>query len=305
VWILQHDDAFHPDLRKAARFLPRTVPMRALPLLRAFAKLPTRAPERGGVELEHADSVALRLYRPEPSAASGAALLWIHGGGYVLGTAARDDPVCRRFAAEADVLVASVEYRLAPQHPFPAALDDCYAALTWLASRADVDPTRIAIGGASAGAGLAAALSILARERGEVPIAFQLLAYPMLDDRTAARDHSDEGRLRLWNNRSNRLAWHAYTGLEPGQDGVPPLAAPARCDNLSGLPAAWVGVGSLDLFFEEDVAYAERLRAAGVDCELVTVNGAFHGFDYAVGRSGVAREFRASQVHALRASLMM
>ena len=233
----------------------------------------------------------------------GGALLWIHGGGYVLGTAARDDPVCRQFAAEAGVLVASVEYRLAPEHPFPAALDDCYTALRWLSARPDVDPARIAIGGSSAGGGLAAALTILAHERGEVPVAFQLLVYPMLDDRTAARADLDESRFRMWNNKSNRLAWQAYTGREPGQDGVPPLAAPARYEDLSGLPAAWVGVGTLDLFFDEDLAFAERLRVAGVDCEFVAVPGAFHGFDYVVGRSPVALDFRAAQVRALRVGL--
>jgi acetyl esterase/lipase len=223
----------------------------------------------------------------------------------VLGTAARDDPVCRQFAAEAGVLVASVEYRLAPEHPFPAPLEDCYAALKWLASRPNVDSARIAIGGSSAGGGLAAALAILAHERGEVPVAFQLLVYPMLDDRTAKRDDLDESRFRMWNNKANRFGWQAYIGREPGRDDIPGLAAPARYQDLSGLPPAWVGVGTLDLFFDEDVAFAERLRAAGVECEFVAVTGAFHGFDYLVGGSPVARDFRASQVRALRIGLKL
>lgn len=252
-----------------------------------------------------AGSVPLRLYQPAQPGQRGGALLWIHGGGYVLGTAARDDPICRQFAAEAGVLVASVEYRLAPEHPFPAPLDDCYAALKWLAARPDVDPARIAIGGSSAGGGLAAALTILAHERGEVPVAFQLLVYPMLDDRTAARDDLDESRFRMWNNKSNRVGWQAYTGREPGRDEIPPLAAPARYEDLSGLPAAWVGVGTLDLFFDEDLAFTERLRAAGVDCEFVAVPGAFHGFDYVVRHSRVALDFRASQVRALRVGLKL
>jgi acetyl esterase/lipase len=297
-------DAFHPDLRTAARFLPRTVPTRALPIFRALSRLSRGTPGKG-VQLVQAESVPLRLYRPAQPAERRGALLWIHGGGYVFGNAARDDPNCRQFADEAGVLVASVEYRLAPEQPFPAALDDCYTALKWLASRPDVDSARIAIGGASAGGGLAAALTILAHERGEVPIAFQLLVYPMLDDRTAARDGLDQSRFRMWNNKSNHFGWQAYTGLDPGRDGVPPLAAPARYEDLSGLPPAWVGVGTLDLFFDEDMTFAERLRAAGVDCESFVVEGAFHGFDYVVPRCDVARDFRASQVRALRVGLML
>jgi acetyl esterase/lipase len=221
----------------------------------------------------------------------------------VIGTAAQDDDLCRHLAEQVGMVVAAVDYRLAPEHPFPIPLHDCYDALAWLAGRPEVDPDHLAVGGGSAGGGLAAALALLARDRGEIAPVLQLLSYPMLDDRTAVRTDIDERHVRLWNNRANRFGWQAYTGRVPGSAGMGPLAAPARCDDLSGLPPAWIGVGTLDLFYEEDRAYADRLRAAGVECRLDVVPGAFHGFDSVAPGSGVAREFRAAQVAALRAAL--
>jgi acetyl esterase/lipase len=230
-------------------------------------------------------------------------MLWIHGGGYVIGTAGQDDAVCRHFAEELGIIVAAVEYRLAPEHPFPLPLDDCYDALAWLVLQPDVDPSRIAVGGASAGGGLAAALALLAHERGEIQLAFQLLTYPMLDDRTANRLDVDERNFRLWNNKANRFGWQSYLGHPPGTAGVSGLAAPSRYDDLSGLPPAWIGVGTLDLFHDEDLAYAQRLTAADVRCDLDVVHGAFHGFDLIRPKAGVALAFRSSQVAALGAAL--
>jgi len=220
-----------------------------------------------------------------------------------MGSAAQDDAVCRHFAEELGIGVAAVEYRLAPEHPYPVPLHDCYDALAWLVGQRYVDPTRVAVGGASAGAGLAAALALLAHERGDMPLAFQLLSYPMLDDRTANRTDIDESRLRLWNNKVNRFGWQSYTGHPPGSVDVAGLAAPARYGDLSGLPTAWIGVGTLDLFHEEDLAYASRLGQAGVKCELDVVTGAFHGFDSIRPKAGVSREFRTAQVRALRSAL--
>ncbi len=231
------------------------------------------------------------------------ALLWIHGGGYVIGSAAQDDAICRHLVRSLGIVVAAAEYRLAPEHQFPLPLHDCYDALAWLTSQRDVDPARVAVGGASAGGGLAAALALLAQERGEVQLAFQLLSYPMLDDRTATRTDIDERGFRMWNNKANRFGWQSYTGYPPGSDKVSGLAAPARYDDLSGLPPTWIGVGTLDLFYEEDVSYAERLREAGVPCDLEEVAGAFHGFDSVQPRAGVTQAFRAAQVAALGAAL--
>jgi acetyl esterase/lipase len=230
-------------------------------------------------------------------------VLWIHGGGYVIGTAAQDDALCRDLARRLGALVASVDYRLAPDHPHPVPLEDCHDALVWLAEAPEVDPGRVAVAGASAGGGLAAGLAQLACARGAVRPAFQLLSYPMLDDRTALRRDVDERGFRLWDNRSNRYGWTSYLGTEPGGPGAAAPAVPARAEDLSGLPPAWIGVGSLDLFHDEDRAYAERLRAAGVPCAFDVVDGAFHAFDMVLPRAPVSRAFRNAQVAALSAAL--
>ena len=300
--------AFHPDLRGVAPFLPRrAVGPRLLPIARALGSVERLRRPGPGIEVVRSGPISLRLHHPRAGAAAPAgprpAVLWIHGGGFVIGTAAQDDAVCRHLADRLGALVAAVDYRLAPEHQFPAPLLDCHDALVWLAGRADVDADRVAIGGASAGGGLAAALALLARDRGQVRPAFQLLSYPMLDDRTASRPDGDERHLRLWNNESNRFGWGAYLGVEPGSAGVDPLAAPARHDDLAGVPPTWIGVGTIDLFHDEDLAYAERLRAAGVPCEVLVVDGAFHGFDSIRPRAGISREFRAAQARALAPSL--
>jgi acetyl esterase/lipase len=294
---------FHPDLRRVARWLPRGgISERTLKPVRLLSGLQSRMPSRAA-EVHPVAAASVRVHRPPPVGKPLPALLWIHGGGYVMGSAAQDDPVCRRFVQELGIIVVAVEYRLAPEHAFPVPLHDCHDALAWLAHLPEVDATRLAVGGASAGGGLAAALALLARERGEVEVAFQLLAYPMLDDRTASRVDDRGGSRRLWNAKANHFGWQSYLGQAPGQAGVGALAAPARSPDLHGLPSAWIGVGTLDLFYEEDVAYAERLDAAGVPCELDVVPGAFHGFDLVRPKAGVSQDFRASQIAALDAAL--
>ena len=187
--------------------------------------------------------------------------------------------------------VASVEYRLAPEYPYPTPVEDCYSALTRLARLPAVDPKPVAIGGGE----LAAALAFVARDRGEVSVAAQLLVYPMLDDRSADRTDLDDNGHRLWARSSNRFGWDAYLGNADRS-----VAVPARCEDLSGLPPEWLGVGTLDLFHDEDLAYAERLKAAGVPCELEIVPGAFHGFDVMVPKAQVSRSFFKSQCALLR-----
>ena len=248
--------------------------------------------------------VSVRLHRPaNGDGGRRPAVLWIHGGGFVIGNARQEDARCRELARALGAVVAAVDYRLAPEHPFPVPLHDCHDALAWLADRDEVDATRIAIAGSSAGGGLAAGLALLARERGGVRPVFQLLVYPMLDDRTAVRHCEYERDLRLWNSRSNRFGWRSYLGRDPGSDGVSALAAPARTEDLSGLPPAWIGVGSVDLFADEDVEFARRLRAAGVACELCVVDGAYHGFDVVHRTAPISREFHAAQVDALARAL--
>jgi acetyl esterase/lipase len=238
----------------------------------------------------------IRLFRPPGVTEPAPALLWIHGGGYVLGTAQMDDGLCRRFSRRLGITVASVDYRLAPEHPYPTPLEDCYSALTWLAGLPAVQKDRVAIGGASAGGGLAAALALLARDRGALTPAFQVLVYPMLDDRSSVSpEHSG---YRLWNARSNHFGWEAYLGGADRQ-----VAVPARRDDLGGLPPAWLGVGTHDLFHDEDLAYAERLTAAGVPCHVEVVPGAFHGFDIIASKAAVSRRFFDSQCDSLRTAL--
>ena len=288
---------FHPELERIARFLPRQLVNRTtLPAFQRMTGLMSRRVPDGVEVLTLTSGIGVRLFRPSGTATPGPALLWIHGGGYVLGNPAQDDVLCRRFADRLGATVAAVQYRLAPQHPYPAGLEDCYAALRWLAKLPAVDPERVAIGVASAGGGLAAALALLARDRGEVPLAAQLLVYPMLDDRSAGPEFDNQGH-RLWSQGSNRFGWDAYLGTADPADAVP-----ARRADLSGLPPAWIGVGTLDLFHDEDLAYAQRLRAAGVPCQVEVVEGAFHGFDQIASKTEVSRAFLASQTDSLRAA---
>jgi acetyl esterase/lipase len=269
---------------------------RSLRLIRKLSALQQRKTPDGVEVLTLSSGVGVRLHRPVGVDQPGPALLWLHGGGYIIGTAQQDDALCRRFTRELGITVAAVDYRLAPEHPYPAPLEDCYAALTWLARLPAVDPARVAIGGASAGGGLAAALALLAHDRGEVTPALQLLAYPMLDDRSGSGP--DNPKYRLWSPKSNRFGWKAYLGTAD-----PKVAVPARRDDLGGLPPAWIGVGTNDLFHDEDIDYAERLTAAGVPCRVEVVNGAFHGFDQMVPKAGVSQSFFASQCASLRTAL--
>jgi acetyl esterase/lipase len=276
----------------------------ALPFWRWATGLARPVPREGVDVVDHAEAgVPVRVYRPQ-AAPSGGALLWLHGGGLIVGRPAMDDGRCVAWARELGVLVVSVGYRLAPEHPFPAALDDAHAAWTWLqgaAASSGVDPARVAVGGASAGGGLAACLAQRVRDAGGAQPAAQLLVYPMLDDRTAARRELDGAGYRVWTNRSNRAGWAAYLGREPGAREAPAYAAAARRGDLGGLPPAWIGVGALDLFLDEDRAYAARLEAAGVATELFEVPGAPHGFDALAPDVPLARAFLARQTAFLRA----
>jgi len=290
---------FHPELKRSARLIPRSmITPNSLPVFRVAARLMDRRTPPDVEVLTLASGVRVRLHRAPGARAKGPALLWIHGGGYVIGSAAQDDDLCRRFARELGVVVAAVDYRLAPEYPYPIPLEDCYGALRWLADLPGVDPARVAVAGASAGGGLAAALALLARDRGEVNLAAQLLVYPMLDDRSATQEGLDDHHHRLWTQKSNVYGWASYLG-----DADPNVAVPARNPDLGGLPPAWIGVGTNDLFHQEDLAYAERLTSAGVPCDVEVVPGAFHGFDGVVPKARVSQGFFASQVTWLRRRL--
>lgn len=282
-----------------------------------MAKLAERAglPEDSPVSIEvraipgpaELPAVGLRIFTP-PSAGDRAlpALLWIHGGGYVMGSAADTDSRLGELAERVGCVVVAVDYRLAPEHPYPAALDDCAAALAWLAANPEglgVDSGRIALGGASAGAGLAAALAQRTRdEQGTRPV-FQLLIYPMLDDRNeqpSTHAITDPG---LWNRETNLKAWRMYLG-EAGQNRKgPSYAVPARSEHLAALPPAFVAVGDLDLFLDENINYAQRLLQAGVPTELHVYTGAIHGFDMLAPASSLAVRLNADMEAALQRAL--
>ena len=222
-------------------------------------------------------------------------MLWIHGGCYVIGSAAQDDEVCRRFARTLGIVVASVEYRLAPEHPHPAGLDDCAAALNWLTGQPDVDSSRVAIGGASAGGGLTAALALRTREKELAQPVLQLLVYPMLDDRPAYKPDPEPQLRRLMDQAMNRSGWASYLrAVDPDH------AVPARAASLDNLPPTWIGVGTLDLLLDECIEYADRLEKSSVPCTLEVVPGAFHAFDLIAPKAGVSRRFFESQCAALR-----
>lgn len=261
----------------------------ALPAVRAM-ELPMDAPvaaEVGCVERDlpgpdGAPAVRVLMYTPPTAAQPAPAVLHIHGGGYVMGRPEMNDARNRLLARDVGCIVMSVDYRLAPETPFPGGVEDCYAALVWLhrhAGDVGVDPRRIAISGESAGGGLAAALALLARDRGEVPVCFQQLIFPMLDDRTGTMGaaHPYAGEF-LWTAASNRYGWESLLNAAPGGDSVSPYAAAARAPDLAGLAPAFIAVGALDLFVEEDIDYARRLIRAGVPTELHVYPGAIHGY---------------------------
>ena len=232
-----------------------------------------------------APDVRVLLHRPDEARSPCPAILYLHGGGYVAGTPDMMGSLCHQLAKESGAVVAAVQYRLAPETPFPGPVDDCHAALTWLAAKAEalgVDRNRIAVIGQSAGGGLAAALALLARDRGGPALKAQFLIYPMLDPRTgtadAPVDNSNTGEF-VWTRTANRFGWSAMQG---GQDIAPARLghfAPSLADSVAGLPPAFVAVGALDLFLEEDVAYALELSRAGVPVELRLYPGGVHGFD--------------------------
>lgn len=250
--------------------------------------------------------VPVRLYRPARATAPTPAFYWIHGGGMVGGAVDASDGYCAWIADELGVLVASVEYRLAPEHPYPAPLDDCHAGLHWLLASADelgIDTSRLGLGGGSAGAGLAAGLALRLRDEGEVTLSYQHLVYPMLDDRNETPSSHAILDSRVWNRTCNHVGWNAYLGGSAGSAEVSPYAAAARATGLAGLPPTYICVGTLDLFLDEDIAYARALLAAGVPTELHVYPGAFHGSTGTVPNAALSLRWRADELASIRRAL--
>jgi acetyl esterase/lipase len=240
------------------------------------------------------DGSKLRLciYSPLSPKINVPGLLWIHGGGYGLGTPEQDEAFIKRFVDASGCVVISPDYTLSIDKPYPAALDDCYAALLWLKENGGKYGARddqLFVGGDSAGGGLAAAVSLYARDKGEVAIAFQMPLYPMIDDRMDTESATDNNA-PLWNSKSNRIGWTLYLGDLFGKDDVPAYAAPARADDFSRLPPTCTYVGSVEPFRDETVAYIKKLRSNGVPVSFKIFEGCFHGFDLVCPKSNAARE---------------
>lgn len=249
--------------------------------------------------------IPIRIYAPTEKRGDIGALLWMHGGGFVLGGLDRDNALCERIVEAANCVVVSVDYRLAPEHPFPSGVDDCYEILLWLAESASwlgINPRSLAVGGASAGGALAAAVSLMARDRGGPALALQLLIYPMLDDRNITPSSYAATDPRVFNRASSLQCWKAY--LPTGTSDVSPYAAPARASDLAGLPPAYLMVAEHDPLCDEDQAYARRLIEAGVRTEVHVYPGTFHGFDFFAPTAAVSRRATADYLDAVKRALM-
>jgi acetyl esterase len=256
---------------------------------------------------EGAPEVRVRRYRPADHDLPLPAVVYVHGGGFVVGSLELYDADCRRIAAEVGAVVVSVDYRLAPEHPFPAPLEDCYAALVWVAEHAaelGVDPDRIAIGGESAGGGLAAGVALLARDRGGPRLSLQFLGIPELDDRLETESMRSLGvDCPITTIANGEISWDSYLGVGVrGTDRVSPYAAPARATDLTGLPPALVTAYEFDALRDEGIAHAQRLLSAGVPTELHVYPGAFHSCTWLSG-AGICQQILDDLIDALRRRL--
>lgn len=267
---------------------------------------PSSAPDVSGKDhlflSSDSHTVRMRVYRPGRSAGALPGVLWIHGGGFVLGGIEESDRYCRTLAAALPATVASIEYRLAPEHVFPAALDDCWAAWMGLlgeAARLEIDPTRVAVAGSSAGAGLAAALCLLARDGGGPQPCFQLLLHPLVDDRID--DSAPE--TKVFTRERARAAWRHYLGRPGGGADTTPYAAPARAASLHDLPPAYVLTAEFDLVRDAALAFGSRLVDAAVPAEIRLIPGAFHSFEAIAPDAEISRRTTSEYTDALRAAL--
>lgn len=251
----------------------------------------------------------VKLYEPNSRKdAKLPAVFWIHGGGYVMGHPDGDDSLCESFVTGVNCVVVSIDYRLAPEHKYPAAIEDCYAGLKWTVNNAEklkIDSSRIAIAGASAGGGLTAALALMVRDRGEIEVSFQAPLYPMLDDRNitfSSHEINEENLPKAWNREANEIAWKMYLGDKTSEE-TPYYAAPARATDLAGLPPAYIFIGQLDPFRDETIEYVTRLAKAGVPVEFHLYPGCFHGFDSIFNNADISKQARSGFINALSKAL--
>lgn len=310
------DRAYDPELAPMIPMLPTESDFSDIETMRAgmdemIAALSPPLPDDPGARFadqkiagpEGAPDVTVRVYQPETQESSLPGVLYIHGGGFMVGSIESEHRGALGAAVGAEAVVVSVEYRLAPENPFPAGLEDCYAALSWLADNAaslGVDPRRIGVMGSSAGGGLAAGLALLTRDRGGPPLCYQVLGIPELDDRLDTPSMLAFTDTPLWNRPNAVVSWRAYLG--EGIEDVSPYAAPARAKDLAGLPAAYVSTMEFDPLRDEGIRYAARLLEAGVSVELHQYPGTFHG-SHIFADVAVSKRTVAEMTEALRRGL--
>jgi acetyl esterase/lipase len=307
-----------PGLQRIGRLLNRLTPgtpeayARQVRLLNALTRRRRRPGHessriRGDIEVTQrwttgrsGSPLRLVIVRPAVAREAVPGVLWIHGGGYAVGTPEVSMPTAERLVAASNAVVVLPDYRLSSEAPYPAALDDCYDALLWLrdhAAELGVAEDQLVVGGESAGGGLTAAVTLAARDRKEVAVAFQMPLYPMIDDRPTAS--SRDNATPVWNTITNNAAWDLYLGDLRGGD-VPAYAAPARATDLAGLPPTLTFVGDIEPFHDEVVDWCRRLQAAGVPVSLRICAGAFHGFDAIARSAPISRDARAFLVDGYR-----
>ncbi|MCV7410317.1 esterase [Mycobacterium florentinum] len=309
--------AFDPEIAAVLPHLPDLPGTDPLAIRAAMSEMIAAlpVPDATGLQIENREipgrdgdpAVPIRIYRPnQPSAP--AAVYSVHGGGFIAGDLETEHGSSVVLARELGVVVVSVDYRLAPETPFPGGLEDVYAGLVWMAAHADelgIDPQRIAIHGMSAGGGLCAALALLARDRGGPHIAFQFLSVPELDDRLITASMTDFTDTPLWSRPRAILSWDCYLGAgRAGTDDVPVYAAPARATDLAGLPPAYVSVMHFDPLRDEGVAYALAMLAAGVSVELHLFPGTFHG-SMLIQDAAISKREEAEKITVLRRALAL
>ena len=249
-------------------------------------------------------SVMLRIFKPSSNTNDVLpCLYWIQGGGYVITSPDLDDQFCEEIVNKHQCAVVSVDWRRAPEHPFPAALHDCYTGLAWIienASQLQIDINRIVVGGRSSGGGSATSLALLIRDKGEFNITHQILISPMLDDTNSTPSSYMVTEPQLWNRTNNEIAWRSYLGTNYGTKNISPYAAPTRMTDLSGVAPATIMTGELDLFVDEDIIYANRLMQSNVSTELHVYRGAPHGFDHMVPTAQISQRFTSDRDIALK-----
>lgn len=312
TWYL--NEKIHSDLKEKFQTMPK-VDFTDVPTIRKAttpdkAKLPVDntvfVQDRIISDYENIPALRVRVYTPKTEEKEYPALLWIHGGGYLFGSPEANEGLLIRIAKETKSIVVAPDYRLAPEHAYPAAIDDCYTALKWLVdmdkSHLSIKKDRVAVAGVSAGGGLTAAVALRARDEKGPTICFEMPLYPMLDNYDTTVSSQQIKDSRVWNRRANDNAWQMYL-KENSKAEVSSYAAPARAKDLSGLPPTYIMIGSLDVFRDEVMTYTQRLLQAGVPTELHVYPGAFHGFENLIPSAKISEDARNEYINALKNAL--